>query len=338
MILAVTGPDDPHADAVLEALARMGAPTARLDLASLPRQVAVSMRRGGADRGDRLLGAGPDGGPLRLEEVTAVWWRRPRWAVPHAELAGAEATFAVEQVHAALSGLWGSCGAAWLNDPWAEDRASHKAAQLAWAEAAGLAVPETLITSAPADARAFLDALGDRPCIHKPLKVTRQAWRYTRLMGPKDRARLDDLRFGPAILQAYVPGLDVRVTCAGGRLLATAIDARRTSSPQDFRPVYDAAQVTPFALPAEVVRALSRYLEAARLRYAAVDFRLDEDGRLFFLEANGAGQWLFLEDRTGQPITAAVAQALSDSAREVTAAAPVRLPARQGTSAGRRTA
>jgi len=338
VILAVTEPDDPHADAVLEALARMGAPTARLDLASLPRQVAVTLRRGGADRGDRLLGAGPDGGPLRLEEVAAVWWRRPRWAVPHAELTGADAAFAVEQVHAALSGVWGSSGAAWMNDPWAEDRASHKGSQLAWAEAAGLAVPETIITSAPADARAFLDALGDRPCIQKPLKATKAAWRYTRLMRPRDRDRLDDLRFGPAILQAYVPGVDVRVTCAGGRLLATAIDARRTSSPQDFRPVYDQAQVNPFALPAEVTRALSRYLEAARLRYAAVDFRLDGDGRLFFLEANSSGQWLFLEDRTGQPITAAVAQALSDSAREVTASLPVRHPAWQGTSAGRRTA
>lgn len=338
MILAVTEPDDPHADAVLDALARLGRRTARLDLASLPRSVAVTMRRGGADRGDQFLGAGPDGGPLRLEEVQAIWWRRPRWAVPHEALAGPDAAFAVEQVHAALSGLWGSCGAAWMNDPWAEDRASHKGAQLAWAEAAGLSVPETIVTSAPADARAFLDALGDRPCIQKPLKATRQAWRYTRLVGPRDRARLDDLRFGPAILQAYVPGVDVRVTCAGGRLLATAIDARRTSSPQDFRPVYAEAAVAPFALPAEVARALSRYLEAARLRYAAVDFRLGEDGRLFFLESNSSGQWLFLEDRTGQPITAAVAQALSDSAREVTGAAPARQPAWQGTSAGRRTA
>lgn len=338
MILAVTEPDDPHADAVLDALARMGAPTARLDLASLPRQVAVTMRRGGADRGDRLLGAGPDGGPLRLEEVAAVWWRRPRWAVPHAELAGADAAFAVEQVHSALSGIWGSHPVAWMNEPWAEDRASHKGAQLAWAEAAGLAVPETIITSAPADARAFLEALGDRPCIHKPLRADKAGWRSTRAMRARDRERLDDLRFGPAILQAYVPGVDVRVTCAGGRMLATAIDARRTSSPQDFRPVYADAQVTAFALPAEVARALGRYLDAARLRYAAVDFRLDEEGRLFFLEANSSGQWLFLEDRTGQPITAAVAQALSDSAREVTGAAPVRLPGWQGTSAGRRTA
>jgi hypothetical protein len=331
VILAVTEPDDPHADAVLDALARMGARTARLDLASLPRQVAVTIRRGGADRGDRLLGAGLDGGPLRAEEIAAVWWRRPRWAVPHAELAGPDAAFAVEQVHAALSGVWGSLPAAWMNDPWADDRASHKASQLAWAEAAGLLVPATIITSAPADARAFLDALGDRPCIHKPLKVSRETWRTTRLLRPQDRGRLDDLRFGPAILQAYVPGVDVRVTCAGGRMLATA-------SPQDFRPAYDQAQVTPFALPAEVARALGRYLQAARLRYAAVDFRLDGDGRLFFLEANSSGQWLFLEDRTGQPITAAVAEALLDAAHEVTADPPVRPSAWQGTSAGRRTA
>ena len=69
-----------------------------------------------------------------------------------------------------------------------------------------------------------------------------------------------------------------------------------------------------------------------------MDFRLDDDGRLFFLEANSSGQWLFLEDRTGQPITAAVAEALLDSAHEVTADPSVRPSAWQGTSAGRRTA
>ena len=53
-----------------------------------------------------------------------------------------------------------------------------------------------------------------------------------------DRNRLDDLRLAPAILQAYVPGTDIRVTAAGGRLFATAIDARDTCSPQDFRPAY----------------------------------------------------------------------------------------------------
>jgi hypothetical protein len=38
--------------------------------------------------------------------------------------------------------------------------------------------------------------------------------------------------------------------------------------------------------------------------------RLTPDGRYVFLEVNPAGQWLFIEGRTGQPISAGLAQTL----------------------------
>jgi glutathione synthase/RimK-type ligase-like ATP-grasp enzyme len=219
-------------------------------------------------------------------------------------------------VHAALSGIWGSLQAGWVNDPWRDERAAHKPAQLSAAEAAGLAVPPTLVTSVPADARRFLEELGDRPVIQKPLRPTEATWRPTRLLGARDLARLDDLRYAPAILQAYVPGTDVRVTAAGSRLIATAIDARATSSPHDFRPAYQQARVEACELPTEVAIRVRALMAALGLRYAAIDFRRTDDGQYLFLEANPTGQWLFLEDRTGQPITRSVAQALVEAAVE----------------------
>jgi len=335
VILAISNPDDVHAPAVLEVLARMGERTAVLDQADLPRTVAVTIRRGLTEPGATFTGlpGGPD--PLRAEELTAIWWRRPLPFAPHAELSPADAVFAAEQVQSAVSGIWGSVRAAWMNEPWLDERANHKVAQLTVAVECGLDVPPTVITSVPGEARAFLDELEGRPVVHKPLRATRETWRSTRLLGPKDRARLDDLRFGPAILQAYVPGVDIRVTAAGGRLLATAIDARETSSPHDFRPVYAQARVAPYALPPAVAAGLRRYLDAFGLRYAAVDLRLDAEGRLSFLEANPAGQWLFLEDRTAQPITGAVAEALAEASRQVTAGEAWRQPGWQGTSGWR---
>jgi len=93
--------------------------------------------------------------------------------------------------------------------------------------------------------------------------------------------------------------------------------------------------VAPYALPPAVAAGLRRYLDAFGLRYAAVDLRLDAEGRLSFLEANPAGQWLFLEDRTAQPITAAVAEALAEASRQVTAGEAWRQPGWQGTSGWR---
>jgi len=257
-----------------------------------------------------------DGAAIDAGEVAAVWWRRPRPYVADPALAAPVADYATTQVHAALSGVWGSLRAGWVNDPWRDERAAHKPAQLAAAQAAGLAVPPTLITSVPEDARAFLEELGERPVIQKALRPTEGNWRPTRLLTAADRNRLDDLRFAPAILQAYVAGTDVRVTAAGSRLIATAIDARDTSSPQDFRTVFQQARVEPCELPAEVAAGIRALLLDLGLRYAAVDFRRTDDGQYLFLEANPTGQWLFLEDRTGQAITEAVAAALVEAAVE----------------------
>jgi hypothetical protein len=314
MILAVTHPEDVHAAPVMEAVARLGRRCTMLDLATLPRDMRFSFSAGRAQTGTRFTGV--DGTRFDGDDVAAVWWRRPRPYVLDEALSPAFAAYATAQVHAGLSGVFGALRAGWMNDPWRDERAGHKPTQLAAAERAGLTVPPTLITCVPADARAFLEEQGERPVIQKPLRPDEAHWRPTRLITTGDRDRLDDLRLAPVILQAYVPGTDIRVTAAGGRLFATAIDARATSSPHDFRPVFAQARVTPCELPAEVAAGVLALLEALGLRYAALDFRRTDAGQHVFLEANPAGQWLFLEERTGQAISLAVAEALVEAAAE----------------------
>jgi hypothetical protein len=334
MILAVSHPEDAHTGPVMKAVARMGWRCELLDLATMPGQVQFSFSAGRTVNGASFTSVG--GTHLDAAEIGAVWWRRPRPYVMDPALSPPFTAYATAQVHAALSGVWGSLRASWMNDPWRDERAGHKPMQLAAAAGAGLVVPPTLITCEADDARAFLEELGDRLVIQKPLRPTETVMRPTRLVTEGDRNRLDDLRLAPAILQAYVPGTDIRVTAAGSRLFATAIDARDTSSPQDFRPAYAQARVKPCELPAHVADGVRSLLLTLGLRYAALDFRRTDDGQYFFLEANPAGQWLFLEDRTGQPITRAVAEALVEAASEVQGSAPVRRTAARVVSEARR--
>jgi len=56
------------------------------------------------------------------------------------------------------------------------------------------------------------------------------------------------------------------------------------------------------------LRALMRRLG---LVYGAIDLRLTPDGRYVFLEINPAGQFLYVEQQTGQPIAAALAALLA---------------------------
>jgi hypothetical protein len=47
------------------------------------------------------------------------------------------------------------------------------------------------------------------------------------------------------------------------------------------------------------------------LHYGAVDMRRTEAGEHYFLEVNPAGQWHFVEHRTGLPISEAIADELA---------------------------
>ncbi len=307
MIVAISHRGDAHARAVLAALHRLGAHATLLDLADFPRRGRLALAFGGAR--DRVVAA--RGGAVRARDVSAVWWRRPMPLRPDPRLAPADAAFAVRETAEALTGLASTLRVRWVNDPWRDAVAARKPRQLALAERLGLRVPPTLVTNDPVRARAFLSARRRSGAVLKALAGVPEDWRPTRLVTPEVVRRLAALRHAPVILQEYVPGVDVRVTVVGRGLFATAIDARATRSPEDFRTAFDDARVEPCALPRDVARRLRALVAALGLRYAAIDLRRRDDGEHVFLEVNPSGQWLFLEERTGQPITAAVARLLA---------------------------
>jgi hypothetical protein len=308
VIVVVSHAADEHVPPVLDALARRGASAVVADLAGFPARGSISLAYGAA-RGDRLLEL--PGASVRGEEIEAIWWRRPRPLAADPALAPAQAAFALRQAEAALAGFWATVPARWVNEPWRDEAASHKPRQLAAAAEAGLAVPRTLVTNDPARARAFLAGLGGAPAVQKALHATPADWRPTALVTREDVAALPAVRFAPVVLQEAVAGVDVRVTVAGERVFATDVDARATASPHDFRPAFAEARVKSGALPAWVEERVRALVAGLGLAYAAIDLRRRDDGEHLFLDLNPGGQWRFVEERTGQPITEAVAALLA---------------------------
>jgi hypothetical protein len=310
-VLIVSTNDDLHARAVRSALRRAGVPSRILDLSRFPGEMSVTL--GAGAEGDGPILKPRRGPPLRLDGVRAIWWRRPQPLVLHDDLKGEDRRiFAFRECREALDGMWQSLRVRWVNDARRDGVATHKPWQLTLAGRLGLTVPRTCITSDPARARAFVASLRPGRAVFKSLQATPSDWRTTRLVDPRHLRRLDVVRFAPVIFQEYVePGVDVRVTVVGRRLFATAIDPRGTGHPADFRPGYDRARVEPITLPRAIADRIRRLVAALGLAYAAIDLRRDRAGRYFFLEVNPSGQWLFLEERTGQPITEAVARLLA---------------------------
>ena len=122
---------------------------------------------------------------------------------------------------------------------------------------------------------------------------------------------LDHVRYAPVIFQEYVEALyDLRVTVVGDEVFAAAIHSQETAYAVDFRMDIESAEIEPVSLPVEVEERVRALLTRLGLVYGAIDMRRTPDDRYVFLEINPAGQWLFVEEKSGQPIASALAEVL----------------------------
>ena len=109
---------------------------------------------------------------------------------------------------------------------------------------------------------------------------------------------------------------DVRVTVVGDHLFATAITPTPGGYDLDHRVDLPGQDLMPTELPADTAGKIRALMERLGLLYGAVDLRRTPDGRFVFLEVNPAGEWRFIEERTHQPITQAMAEFLARIDRE----------------------
>jgi len=305
-VLILASVSDIHAQAVMAALAARGAQAELVDTSEFPTNLALSMVFDG-ERCFELRRRG--GGVLDLNDVHAVWWRRPQ---PFRLPAGMDATaqeFALSEARTAFHGLYQSLDAVWINDPARDAVAAHKPYQLTLAQQIGLEIPPTLMTNDVDKARAFFRQ-HDGALIYKQFLALPNSFRETRRLRPEDEAFADSIALAPVIFQRHVPAVaDLRVTIVGNEVYAAATDVRNGDYPHDVRLNLD-PKYEPHELPQQVLDKLHALMGRLDLVYGAIDLRLTPEGRYVFLEINPAGQFLYIEYATGQPIAAALARQL----------------------------
>lgn len=263
--------------------------------------------------GRSLLLCLPDQTELSLADCKVIWWRRPQPFTLHPEIQRtSHRTFTYNECYEAFSGLWQAHDAFWVNPPPRDEAAARKAYQLRIAQEVGLNIPTTLITNDPDRARDFIAAQGYEKTVYKAFSATEQEWRETRLLKRNELALIDSVRYAPVIFQEYIPAeFDLRVTVVGEEIFVAAIHSQETSYKVDYRMAMADARFEAFRLPPEVEQGVHALMVKLGLVYGAIDMRLTPDGRYVFLEINPSGQWLFIEERTDQAITASFAQLLA---------------------------
>lgn len=304
MILIVSSEQDDHAQAVLERLHQSETRARRLDLSEFPQTLQLAINYDETNDQDRaILVRGSE--TISCSDCDVVWWRRPQPFVLHPAIdTSVDYNFAYTECQSAIDGLWRTLDAFWVNHPTRNTDAAYKVYQLQLARSVGFDVPTTLITNSPSEARAFVDEHGPESTVYKSFSATEQAWRETRVLKEHEVDLLDSVRFAPVIFQEYIPArVDLRITVMGEQVFAGAIHSQETEYPVDYRMRMDDARVEAFDLPQEITERIQTYMSRLGLVYGAIDVRLTPDGRFVFLEINPAGQWLFIERRTGQPMT-----------------------------------
>ncbi len=321
-VLVLAERTDTTADLVVRELNERGAVVFRCDAAEFPTTLSLSAH---LDLGDarwrgRLRTAHR---AVALEDVTGVYFRRPTLFRLPEQMSAAERRFAAVEAKMGLGGVLMSLPCRWVNHPSRIADAEYKPLQLVAAARTGLRVPATLVTNDPGSARGF--AADGGPVVYKTLASPavpdgdHVGLIYTTAMS---RNRMDDERIGLTahlFQRRITKRRDVRVTIVGERVFAVDIHVEGSSRAMlDWRADYAAHRYEVMELPPEIAKRLTALVRGLGLRFAAIDLIVDgedqEGDGYVLVDVNPNGQWGWLQEATGLPIAAAIAEDLTGSA------------------------
>lgn len=312
-VLVVTKELDPAADLVVDELTIRDVPVMRFDMGNFPSVVSLSAEHADAPWAGILA---DEHRSVRLEEVRAVYYRRPRLPDVSEELHEPHRTWANEQALAGLLGTLYALPVPWVNRPDVDGIASHKPGQLPVAVAHGLRTPRSLITTDPQAVRKFCQHV-DGPVICKPLMGGPLEYPDGRRTGVPttviDPDTIDDsVTLTAHLFQERIPKThEVRLTVVGTDMFAAEIHAGTEVARVDWRSDYDALTYDVCDVPDDVRAGVLGWLEHFGLAFGAFDFAVTPSGDWVMFECNPSGEWSWIENRTGLPIAAHLADLLA---------------------------
>jgi len=323
MRIAIVTMSDDNAciDRVSRSLEARGARAIRLDTDRYPTSLTLSTHHG-ADGDHHRAGTGEE--RADLAEVDAVWYRRIALGrdIP-ATLDPQLRAPSVEESRRSFLGVLGTLPCFVMDRYELVRRADNKLLQLQLARAVGLETPRTLVSNDPEAVREFASACGGA-IVTKMMSSfavyegDAETVVFTNPVAPADLDELDGLRLCPMTFQERLAKeVELRVTVVGERVFAASIDSQalersRTDWRREGLALVGAWRA--YELPDGVRRSLLALMDRLGLNYGAIDFVVTPDGRHVFLEINPVGEFFWLEDAPGFPLSEAIADVLTGRA------------------------
>lgn len=244
-------------------------------------------------------------GTMAVRSGDTVWFREPNLPVSEPTVSTRAKFLGVwHEIVAMLERLPARC----INKPLATNLINNKAVQLLLAGKAGLRVPATVMSNAPAAVREFFDRY-PQSAVCKPFvphiwqrqdskdTAVAETFPLTREQLPADEV----FTFAPAIYQQRIDKqFDVRTVLMGKRIYSYALRTPANSLDWRFDAAISNVDVQIIATPVEVEAGLLTFAQTSGICFGSADFAVDRHGQWWFLEMNEQGQFLWLEQYNPQ--------------------------------------
>lgn len=253
---------------------------------------------------------------LNEHNYESVWFRRTK--LPDIQgLPNEEKIYVLSEIDGLFKNIFSALPAKWLSPPVSVYQAENKLLQLKTAKRIGFKIPTTLITNSKRELKSFYNENG-QDIIIKPLSQTRvsndenAAFIFTNVVPQNLIDQLKDFDLTPCIFQRNIPKeYEVRVTVVGEKVFAAAVYSQSDEEAKiDWRRkrlVFNEVH-----LPDEIKNLCVQILRELNLGFGAIDLIKTPEGEYVFLEINPNGQWVWIENQTGQRISEAIIEYLTN--------------------------
>ncbi|MDI6785936.1 MAG: hypothetical protein QMD92_04420 [bacterium] len=321
-ILMVSQKLDPHVDIIATKLNEREIPFVRFNTEDFPLNVSASISFD-ADDQNQILNFS-SGRKIVGSDIKGVWYRRPAHFKFPEEFSPFVKTFAEQESNATIRGLWEVLNCTWINHPESNRRAELKIKQLKTASEIGLEIPKTLITNSPEDAEKFFQKTKSKGVIIKRLgggvmlDDNNGTAIYTSLIAEDNIKNVAQVKNTPVLLQEYVEkDVELRITIVGDTIFPVEIHSQKSEKAKtDWRKDTLNLKHKIHQLPKDVEKKLIKFMKKLDLNFGAVDMILTPKGKYVFLEINPNGQWGWIQDLTGLPISEEIINLLMKSPKK----------------------
>ncbi len=311
MILILTNKQDVHTDAVIRRLQQKGVAVFRLNTEDLLLKYRVNLYINGQGEWDGEI-TDELNRVLRLKNLKVAWLRKPDFDfVLNLPMATEVREFIVSETKSFINILYSIPSIKWINNPFVSNSSKVKFQQLLLASKMGIKIPKTLITTQPEKAKDFFIECNETILLKSiysgniTIDGRNQGILSKKLTKNDFYKNYKNISINPTQLQEYIEkAYELRITVIEEKVFAIKIDSQVNEETKiDWRLHTKMNPHTIFNLPNKIENFCINFLKKQGLIYGALDFIVTPNNEYVFLENNPFGQYLWLENETGIPLT-----------------------------------